>query len=199
MGRNLRSMKMNHFICCLILCLFLAGCNNKRVENTKELSNEIKASKIVRVTNTQLIYTVDEWGKKISKLAQKSLEEALTKNPEKAGELCKNPSRIPIIGALEKEYGVKISLLSAGDTKNPSLDKKEQELLEAYLYSAKNNASLSDNVQPLNDTLVVYNLPADPKICKACLENQIPSFALWRLLFDKKEVLRKVDVKKLKD
>ncbi|MDQ6477735.1 hypothetical protein [Dyadobacter sp. LHD-138] len=190
---------MNRIVFCLILCLFLAGCNNKRLENTKELSSEIKASKIVRVTNTQLIYTVDEWGKKISKLAQKSLDEALTKNPEKAGELCENPSQIAIIGALEKEYGVKISLLGAGDTKNPMLDKKEQELLEAYLYSAKNNTPLSDNVQPLNDTLVVYNVPADPKICKACLGAQTPSFALWRLLFDKKEILRKVDVKKLKD
>jgi hypothetical protein len=169
------------------------------VENTKELSNEIKASKIVRITNTQLIYTVDEWGKKISKLAQKSLSEALAKNPENAGELCENLSQIPIISALEKEYGVKISLLGAGDTKNPNLDKKEQELLDAYLYSAKNNTSLSDNVQPLNDTLVVYNVPADPKICTACLGDQTLSFGLWRLLFDKKEVLRKVDVKKLKD
>lgn len=190
---------MNRILCCLTLCLFLAGCNNKRLENTKELSSEIKASKIVRVTNTQLIYTVDEWGKKISKLAQKSLDEALEKNPEKAGDLCKNLSQIAIIGALEKEYGVKISLLGAGDTKNTDLDKKEQELLEAYLYSAKNNSPLSDNVQPLNDSMVVYNVPADPKICKTCLGDQTPDFGLWRLLFDKKEILRKVDVKKLKD
>ncbi|GLU50835.1 hypothetical protein [Dyadobacter frigoris] len=191
---------MNRILYCLAFGLLLSGCNNTRVENTKELSNEIKASKIVRVTNTQLIYTVDEWGKKISKLAQKSLEEALAKNPEKAAELCKNPSGIPIIGALEKKYGVKISLLGPDDTKNAQLDKKEIELLEAYLYSAKSNASsLSDNVQPINDTTVVYNVPADLQICKICLADKTPSFALWRLLFDKKEILRKVDVKTLKD
>lgn len=191
---------MNRILYCLAFGLFLSGCNNKRVENTKELANEVKASKIVRVTNTQLIYTVDEWGKKISKLAQKSLEEALAKNPEKAAELCKNPSEIPIIGALEKKYGVKISLLGPDDTKNAKLDKKEIELLEAYLYSAKSNASsLSDNVQPINDTTVVYNVPADLAICKTCLGDKTPSFALWRLLFDKKEILRNVDVKTLKD
>jgi len=181
------------------LGMILTGCNNQRPENTKELSKEISASKIVRVTNTQLIYTVDEWGKKISKLSQKSLEEALTKNPEKAADLCKNPAQVAIIGALEKEYGVKISLLGPDDTNNKDLDKKEKELLEAYLYSAKNNASLTDNVQPLNDTLVVYNVPADLTICKACVGDKMPSFAIWRLLFDKKEILRKVDVKKLKD
>ncbi|MEO6687011.1 MAG: hypothetical protein ABIN24_13655 [Dyadobacter sp.] len=191
---------MNRILYSLAFGLLLFGCNNTRVENTKELSNEIKASKIVRVTNTQLIYTVDEWGKKISKLAQKSLEEALAKNPEKAAELCKNPSEIPIIGALEKKYGVKISLLGSDDTTNVKLDKKETELLKAYLYSAKSNASsLSDNVQPINDTTVVYNVPADLEICKTCFADKTPSFALWRLLFDKKEILRKVDVKTLKD
>ncbi|MFC6195745.1 hypothetical protein ACFP1I_29320 [Dyadobacter subterraneus] len=191
---------MNRIVYILAFVLLLSGCNNTRVENTKELSNEIKQSKIVRVTNTQLIYTVDEWGKKISKLAQKSLEEALVKSPEKAAELCKNPSEIPIIGALEKKYGVKISLLGSDDTTNTELDKKETELLKAYLYSAKSNTtSLSDNVQPINDTTVVYNVPADLQICKTCLADKTPSFALWRLLFDKKEILRKVDVKTLKD
>ena len=190
---------MNRILYFFAFGLVLSGCNNTRVENTKELSNEIKASKIVRVTNTQLIYTVDEWGKKISKLAQKSLEEALAKNPEKAGEFCKNPSEIPIIGAMEKKYGVKISLLGPDDRNNAQLNKKEKELLEAYLYSAKNNASLSDNVQPINDTTVVYNVPANLEICKTCLGDKTPTFALWRLLFDKKEILRKVDVKTLKD
>jgi hypothetical protein len=179
--------------------LMSSGCNNTRVENTKELSNEIKASKIIRVTNTQLIYTVDEWGKKISKLAQKSLEEALLKNPEKAGELCKNPAEIPLIGAMEKKYGVKISLLGPDDIQNAGLDKKEKELLEAYLYSARNKAELSDNVQPVNDTTIVYNVPANLQICKTCMGDKTPDFALWRLLFDKKEILRKVDVKTLKD
>lgn len=190
---------MNRILYSLALLLALGGCNNKRLENTKELSSEIKSSKIVRVTNTQLIYTVDEWGKKIAKLAQKELSAALAKTPERAGELCKNPSEIVIIGALEKEYGVNISLLGPGDIQNPTLDKKEKELLEAYLFSAKSNAALSDNVQTLNDTLIVYNVPADSTICKACMGSQTPAFGLWRLLFSKKEILRKVDVSKLKD
>lgn len=190
---------MNRILYCLAISLCFYSCNNKRLENTKELSSEIKSSKIVRVTNTQLIYTVDEWGKKISKLSQKSLLEAMAKDPEKAAAFCMDPSKVSIIGALEKEYGVKISLLSASDTNNINLNKKEKELLQAYLYSAGSNAPLSDNVQPLDDTTVVYNVPADGQLCKTCLGDKTPSFALWRLLFDKKEILRKVDVKKLKD
>ena len=185
----------------IILLLIVTACNTKRLENTKELSREIKASQIVRVTNTQLIYTADEWGKKISKIVEKSLQKELETNPEKAGEICKNLSKIPLINALQKEYGVQIQLLGEKDTKNPDLNPKEKELLDAYLYSAKTKTTAGDNVQQLNDTLLVYNVPvaAENPICKTCMENQATPFALWRLLFNKKEIIRKLDVKKLKE
>ena len=184
-----------------IFTLLISACNSKRLENTKELSREIKASQIKRVTNTQLIYTADEWGKKISKIAEKTLEKELENNPQKAGELCKDLSGIALISALQKEYGVEIQLLGEADAKNQKLFPKERELLEAYLYSAKAKSSSSDNVQQLNDTLLVYNVPvaAENPICKTCMGDSATPFALWRLLFDKKEIIRKLDAKKLKE
>ncbi|TDE13685.1 hypothetical protein [Dyadobacter psychrotolerans] len=184
-----------------VLLAMLSACNSKRLENTKELSKEIKASQIKRVTNTQLVYTVDEWGKKISKIAEKALEKELKANPEKASELCKDLSKIPLVAAMQKEYGVLIQLLGAADVKNPALNPKERELMEAYLYSAKAKAAASDNVQQLNDTLLVYNVPvlAENPVCKTCMAGQEIPFAVWRLLFDKKEIIRKLDAKMLKE
>ncbi|WP_353722406.1 hypothetical protein [Dyadobacter sp. 676] len=51
----------------------LCGCDlkNNRIENTKELNREIKASQIKRVTNVQLVSSADEWGKKLRKLPKK--------------------------------------------------------------------------------------------------------------------------------
>ena len=192
---------MKNFLPAIILFLIVTACNTKRLENTKELSREIKASQIVRVTNTQLIYTADEWGKKISKIVEKSLQKELEANPEKAEDICKNLSKIPLINALQKEYGVQIQLLGEKDANNPDLKPKEKELLEAYLYSAKTKTTASDNVQQLNDTLLVYNVPvaAENPICKTCMGSQETPFALWRLLFNKKEIIRKLDVKKLKE
>lgn len=185
----------------VVLFIIVTACNTKRLENTKELSREIKASQIVRVTNTQLIYTADEWGKKISKIVEKSLQKELEANPEKSGEICKNLSKIPLVNALQKEYGVQIELLGENDKNNSSLNPKEKELLDAYLYSAKTKATASDNVQQLNDTLLVYNVPvpAENPICKTCMGSQETPFALWRLLFNKKEIIRKLDVKNLKE
>lgn len=185
--------------------LFLAliaiwSCNTKRLDNTKELSREIKASQIKRVTNTQLVYTVDEWGKKIAQIAEKALEKEIKANPEKAAETCKNLTKIPVLAALEKEYGVEIELLAESDTTNQKLFPKEKELLRAYIFSAKSNPTTQDNIQRLNDTLVVYNapVPADHAICKTCMSSEKIPFALWRLLFDKKQIIRKLDAKQLK-
>src|SRR5690349_13955811 len=126
------------------LTIMIAGCDTgNRVENTKALSNEINASKIKRVTNTQLIYSADAWGKKIAKIAEKALSNELEKHPEKAGDLCQNLAEVPVIAALEKEYGVKVELLDLTDLKNPDLAAKERELLDAYLYSAKNKSVAS--------------------------------------------------------
>lgn len=179
----------------------LSACQAKRLENTKELSREIKASQIKRVTNTQLVYTIDEWGKKISKIAEKTLEKELAANPEKGTAFCKDLSQIALINAMEKEYGVHIQLLGEADISNKDLNPKEKELLEAYLYSAKSKAAATDNIQQLSDSLIVYNVPAtaESPICKSCMPDQEISFAVWRLLFNKKDMIRKLDAKALKE
>jgi hypothetical protein len=194
--------KMKKILYCGIMVILMTGCDlGNRVENTKELNKEIKATQIKRVTNTQLIYSADEWGKKIAQIAEKSLKSELKKNPEKAGELCKNVGAIPVIAALQKEYGVKVELLGVADLKNQDLAVKEREILDAYLYSAKNKSVASDNLQQLSDTLLVYNAPvsAESDVCKTCMKGQEIPFAVWRLLFNKKEIIRKLDAKQLKD
>ncbi|WAC11323.1 hypothetical protein [Dyadobacter pollutisoli] len=193
---------MKKILYCGIMVILMTGCDlGNRVENTKELNKEIKATQIKRVTNTQLIYSADEWGKKIAQIAEKSLKSELKKNPEKAGELCKNVGAIPVIAALQKEYGVKVELLGVADLKNQDLAVKEREILDAYLYSAKNKSVASDNLQQLSDTLLVYNAPvsAESDVCKTCMKGQEIPFAVWRLLFNKKEIIRKLDAKQLKD
>ncbi|MCF0038582.1 hypothetical protein [Dyadobacter fanqingshengii] len=193
---------MKKILAFVALAMVVAGCDTgNRVENTKALSNEINASKIKRVTNTQLIYSADAWGKKIAKIAEKALSNELEKHPEKAGELCQNLAEVPVIAALEKEYGVRVELLDLTDLKNPDLAPKERELLEAYLYSAKNKSAASDNLQQLSDTSLVYNapIPSESLICKSCLPNDETPFAVWRLLFNKKDIIRKLDAKQLKD
>ncbi|ACT95308.1 hypothetical protein Dfer_4105 [Dyadobacter fermentans DSM 18053] len=181
----------------------LTGCDFKsgRIENTKELNREIKASQIKRVTNVQLVSSADEWGKKIAQIAEKALRSELEKNPDAGLAHCADLSGIPVVGALEKEYGVKVELLGTKDLKRADLHAKEREILDAYVYSAKSNAQAGDNLQQLNDTLLVYNAPlsSESVICRKCMASQDTTFAVWRLLFNKKEIIRKLDAKQLKE
>lgn len=191
---------MKRILVIYILAFLLYGCDSGgRIENTKELNREIKASQIKRVTNTQLIYSADEWGKKIAQIADKSLRSQIQKSPEKASEVCRDLSKVPVIAALEKEYGVKVALLGIADLKNPELAPKEREILDAYVYSSKQKATASDNLQQVNDSLLVYNAPlsADSPICKVCMSGPDSTFAVWRLVFSKKDIIRKLDAKQL--
>ncbi len=189
---------MKHWLILLSILGILISCNSKRIENTKELSREIKSTQIKRVTDTQLVYTMDEWGKKIKEIAQKSVEKELKANPDNAENICENLSDLVVLAALEKEYGVKIELLNDADINNNQFLPKEIEILKAYQYSAKNNPTTKDNIQKLNDSLYVYNAPvaADNIICSSCATSESP-FLLWRLLFDKKVIIRKLDAKQI--
>ncbi|WP_031528907.1 hypothetical protein [Dyadobacter crusticola] len=192
---------MRQTIYILMAGVLLAACNsNNRIEQTKELKSEIKSVEIKRVTNTQLVYSANEWGKKIAQITEKSLRKELENDPANGKQLCEALDQIPVVAALQKEYGVKIELLGASDLNNARLDPKERELLSAYLYSAKNKAEAGDNLQRLGDTLMVYNAPVavESPVCKTCSDNPAQPFAVWRLLFNKKDIIRKLDAKQLR-
>jgi len=178
--------------------VLLTGCNtDNRIKQTAALKQEMSAAEIKRVTNPQLIATVDEWGKELVVSARKALETKLAQQPQQADDLCQDLRKVPLIADLDREYGVKIQLLGPADVSNQALAPKERELLDAYLYNAENNLPQSDNVQQLNDTLLLYNapLPVESTICKTCFKDQQLAFAVWRVLFDKKAVIQKMDAK----
>ena len=104
-------------------------------------------------------------------------------------------THVPLIAAIEDQYAVKIQLLGLADTDNPTMTSKERELLSAYAYNAEKGLPQFDNVQKLNDTLLVYNapVPKESPICQQCFPDQKLSFAIWRILFDKKAVIQKME------
>ncbi|WP_133299834.1 hypothetical protein [Larkinella punicea] len=182
----------------LFLLLFESACSPDQNQNTKELAQEMNDRKIKRVTNVQLTTTVDEWGKALILTTRKALTRELTKKPGDST-FC-NLENVPAIQKLEKQYAITIDLLKAKDVTNPALDPKERDLLGAYVYNAQNKLEQNDNVQKLNDTLFVYNSPVatDDIICKTCTDNAALPFVIWRIVFNKREVIRRVNPKKLK-
>lgn len=182
----------------LVLSLFIVACNpENRIQQTPALRQEIADKKVKRITSAQINETVDSWGKQIAAVAQQELASTLTQTPASAAKLCQLDGLLKT-QALAKRYGLDINLLGAADVQNPKLLQKEREVLDAYLYNAENKLPQQANIQKINDTLYVYNtaVPTDNPICKTCFGNQKQPLAVWRLVFHKREVIRRLNQKK---
>lgn len=182
----------------IFIQVFLFACNPERVQYTAGLKQEMADKKIKRVTIPQLNDAVDEWGEQIAKVVQTELTDKL-----KAGGDPKTLCRLeglPKTKALSKKYAIDIQLLGAADVKNPNLSQKEREILDAYLYNAEKKLEQISNIQRVADTLYAYNspVPVDNPICKACFGDQPQPLAVWRLAFSKREIVRRINIKKKK-
>lgn len=175
---------------------FLMSCNPERVQYTNELKQEMADSKIKRVTDADLVETIDNLGGKVSATVQKELTSALQKTTDPAArtKLCQlqNLSRTK---AIEDRYALDIRLLGPADIQNKAIHPKEREILAAYLYTAKQKQTAAANIQKTSDTLFIYNLavPAESPICEACFGKQEVPFAVWHIGFRKREVVRRMN------
>lgn len=185
----------------VLLITVLSACGTDRVQYTSELKQEMADSKIKRITDVDLNETIDDIGSRASKAIQQDLTAALEKttDPAERAKLCQLQN-LPRAKAIAAQYAVDIRLVGADDIQNKSLSQKEREILEAYLYNAKQKLAPISNIQKVNDTLFVYNvaLPADSPVCEACFGKQDVSFAVWRLAFSKREVVRRMNESKKK-
>lgn len=179
----------------------LVACNPERVKYTNELKQEMADKKIKRITNADLVETVDTFGERITTVIQKELTTQLqqTTNPAERAKLCQLQD-IPRTKAIENRYAINIQLLSGADVPNRALSLKEREVLDAYLYNAEQKLPQISNIQKIGDTLYVYNaaVPTDNIICQTCFGTQKTPLAVWRLVFPKREIVRRMSSSKKK-
>ena len=179
----------------VLLSLLCFACNPERVKYTNELKQEMADSKIKRITNADLVATVDNLGTKVSAVIQKELATQLqqTSNPAERAKLCQLQN-LPRLNAIAERYVLDIRLFGVADIQNKALDPKERGILDAYLYSVKQNQQPISNIQKTSDTTFVYNavVPAQSLICEACFGSQDVPFAVWHIGFQKREVIRRM-------
>ena len=197
LGMNLYSILVFSILC----GLFCAACNPERVKYTTALKEQMADMKIKRITNADMVETVNTFGERISATVQKELTDELQKTDQATGQnsLCQLQN-LPRLKAIEKKYGVTIRLLGAADVQNKTLAPKEREVLDAYLYNAEQKLPQTSNIQKIDDTLFVYNaaVPTSNAICQTCFGKQKIPLAVWRIAFPKREVIRRTSATKKK-
>jgi len=184
-----------------VLSLSFLACNPERVKYTNELKQEMSDMKIKRITNADMIETVDNFGERITVVIQKELATQLQKttNPAERTKLC-HLQNLPRTKAIADRYAIDIQLLSGADVPNKSLGAKERDVLDAYLYNAEKKLPQISNIQKIDERLYIYNaaVPTENVICQACFGNQKTPLAVWRLAFPKQEIVRRMKPTKKK-
>jgi hypothetical protein len=192
---------------CLLLtayCLLLNACDFSKRIDTRQAVKELHEREVKRITPTQFIAQVDEWGKIIV--------DSLNKN------LAVNLEKRTLIDSLSSKYRVEILTGSPLNLQNPAFGKKVNEILDAYQYNSEKHLPQVDNIQKSDDELFFYftapitkNVQFD-KLKKAQLETlektaKLDSLSfrkkgdfagLWLIKFSKKEVVRLSDPKHLR-
>ena len=185
----------------LSFAVLTTRCTPDRVKYTPELKQQMADMKIKRVTNADLVETVDELGGKVTAVVEKELTDSLTKavGVGRKDHLCQLQN-LPRLDAISKKYGVTIQLLGSADVQNKTLDAKEREVLDAYLYNAEQKQSQIANIQKINDTTYIYNAAVSTEnvICQTCFGTEKTPLAVWRLAINKRDVVlrMKASVKK---
>lgn len=201
MNQRTNRMSATTILSVFFFSMILVACNSDRVKYTNELKQEMADKKIKRITNVDLVETVDTFGERITAAIQKELATELQKitDPAERTKLCQlqNLSRTK---AIADRYAVAIQLLSGADVSAKSLNPKEREVLDAYLYNAEKKLPQISNIQRISDTLYVYNaaVPTENIICQTCFGDQKTPLAVWRLVFSKREIVRRMATLKKK-
>ncbi len=153
----------------VILVIILWGCNVKRIDTT-EAVNQMKQTEVKRITSAQISTFANKWGSEIS---EKLSAPTLTSST---------------IDSLSKQYKVSIDTINLEKELPKNLLPKEEALYNAYKYNVVHNLPIESNLQNLeNGEKILYTSPL------AFKKN-----SLWRIVFTKKEIIKKVNIKELK-
>ena len=161
---------MKNFLILLTYLLLCQSCKMKRLD-TSHVAEEMKNLEVKRITPAQISLFANEWGTEI------------------VDYLGKNKSNIANVDSLGALFHATIKKLDLNHINLVSLDKKEQEVIEAYQYSIQNNQPIVPNLQKLtNEEIQLFTAPV------AGEKTQI-----WRIEFTKKEIIKKASVKDIKN
>ena len=117
-------MNKYNSINCLLLATYLfliSSCDFSKRIDTRQAVKELHEREVKRITPTQFIAQVAEWGKIIV--------DSLNKN------LAVNLEKRALIDSLSSKYRVEILTGSPLNLQNPAFGKKVNEILDAYQYS----------------------------------------------------------------
>ncbi len=157
------------YLVVLLFSVFLACQGKLTDEQKKEMRDGMKANKIVKISEAEIVDAAFVYGRSIS-------GEIQNQSPDLKNEQA--------ISALQKKYNVIIFPLQPGDS---LLMEIEQQLIEAY--TSASGVELTDNIQKIGNDSLLYTLP----IMKKQDDGSIQFIYALGIRMPKKEVILSIE------
>lgn len=167
--------KLSRYAFFLLCVAFAPACVPKERVDQDAVKEEMADREVKIVNEGEILAAAQTAGRQIAEASQNALAGELAKAFGKGGapaaiEYC-NLKAIPLIDSLSQVYGAKIRRVSF-KTRNPNdkPSKIEEEILEAYHYSATQGQEIGDNIQRLNEDEILYSKPIviQNELCLKC-------------------------------
>lgn len=142
----------------MVLLAGMAACSPPSGENDnmRSVSKEMKARKLRRVTQAQILEQAQTIGDRVAKQASDLLDKNITDTLMSCVPLSKS-----ITDTLLHDFKfteIKRFALRA-HTLTRATEATEKQLLDAYRYNDRNHIGMSSNLQKIGDTTILYNTP----------------------------------------
>lgn len=192
---------MKNSIIILLILFIISSCSNLERMDTSKILGTMEDYKVKRVSPAQIAYQVEVMGSEITKALTVDFEKQMKNaNQTRIEEICQLKN-MQLIDSLSEQYNLKVRLLGQPDIgSNNQLYAKEREVLEAYADNAAKKVNVGDNIQKIGDSLFVYTsqIPYEKGVGKLCFSDDT-GFAIWSIVLRKSEVVKSINVVKLRD
>jgi hypothetical protein len=150
----------------------LAACTPQQDRKSREFIAEgMKSRKIKRVTDAQLLVTIDQLGQKNT---NELTEVFLAKTDASKPFVCNAQDYVA-----DKKFPYVLALRLVCQ-ENQALFDKEKQLLQAYLHNEANGIESMANIQKIDDSAIIYTTPVT-------LNGKF--LGMWTMVFDKKQLI----------
>lgn len=194
---NYKLSKSGYILFIIGIMTFIGACHEQLPES-KALAEQVKKRKIGKIKPLEIVEETKRMGTLIVQESEENwikniLQEVNEKKDSASSTACK--IILKSVDCLKSNSPI-ISKWSVRNIKSGQTISQEEQLLEAYFYNSDHKINLTENIQKIGDSLMLYTKPITYNIkqCSSChkslSENQFAG--MWSVRLSKKKIIENI-------
>lgn len=195
--KNYRVSKIAHLFFFIGLITFMGACH-EQLEESKALAEQVKKRKIGKIKPLEILEETKRLGTLIVQESEAIWMKNLLQEVNEKKDSTRSTSCKILLMSVDsiKSNDILISKWGTQNIKLGIATGQEEQLLEAYFYNSDHKLPLTENIQKIGDSLMLYTEPITYHLnqCSSChqsiVENQFAG--MWSVKLRKKNIIENI-------